>query len=87
MINYREDEEVFLDFLKYFSKPENDIDYLKLATGYLNLQKDFLNVINANPNLITHILTSSPRANGFYKAGLFKKYIPGLYRINEWEVL
>ena len=40
-----------------------------------------------NPGLCTDILTSSPRANGFYKGGLFKKYIPGLYRANELALL
>ena len=37
--------------------------------------------------LQTDILTSSPRANGFYRAGRFKKYIPGMYRANELKVL
>lgn len=33
------------------------------------------------------MLTSSPRANGFYKCGIFKKYIPGMYRANELNIL
>ena len=33
------------------------------------------------------MLTSSPRANGFYKAGRVKKYIPGIYRVNELKLL
>ncbi len=33
------------------------------------------------------ILTSSPRANGFYKGGRIKKYIPGIYRVNEMEMI
>jgi CDP-diacylglycerol--glycerol-3-phosphate 3-phosphatidyltransferase len=33
------------------------------------------------------VLTSSPRANGFYKAGRVKKYIPGIYRVNELQLL
>lgn len=33
------------------------------------------------------MLTSSPRANGFYKAGRVKKYIPGIYRVNELKML
>jgi len=37
--------------------------------------------------LKTDFLTSSPRANGFYKAGRFKKYIPGMYRVNEERIL
>lgn len=32
-------------------------------------------------------MTSSPRANGFYKGGKFKKYIPGMYRVNELNIL
>lgn len=34
-----------------------------------------------------HLLTSSPKANGFYKGGLVKKYIPGIYRFNEMKML
>ena len=44
-------------------------------------------MLNSNANLKTDVLTSSPRANGFYKAGRFKKYIPGMYRANELDVL
>lgn len=44
-------------------------------------------MLNKNPILKTEVLTSSPRANGFYKAGRFKKYIPGMYRVNELNVL
>ena len=43
--------------------------------------------MNKYSNLKTDILTSSPRANGFYKGGFFKKYIPGMYRANELAVL
>lgn len=32
-------------------------------------------------------MTSSPRANGFYRAGFVKKFIPGLYRVNEEKLL
>ena len=34
-----------------------------------------------------HLLTSSPKANGFYKGGTVKKYIPGIYRVNELNML
>lgn len=44
-------------------------------------------MLNSNEGLKTDVLTSSPRANGFYKAGRFKKYIPGMYRANELSVL
>jgi len=33
------------------------------------------------------LITSSPKANGFYKAGRVKKYIPGIYRVNELNML
>ena len=45
------------------------------------------NKLNKNPNLKTDLLTSSPRANGFYKGGFLKKYIPGMYRVNELKIL
>ena len=32
-------------------------------------------------------MTSSPKANSFYKAGKIKKYIPGLYRLNGIKLL
>ena len=61
---------------------------LKLATGYLNLQKEFLDeIVKSNQEGSIKILTSSPRANGFYRAGRVKKYIPGLYRVNEERLL
>ena len=61
---------------------------MKLATGYLNLQKEFVKeVIKADTPGKVQILTSSPRANGFYRAGMVKKYIPGLYRVNEEKLL
>ena len=34
-----------------------------------------------------NILTSSPGANSFYKAGRAKKFIPGLYRVNALNIL
>ena len=61
---------------------------MKLATGYLNLQKEYIKeVIKADTPGKFQILTSSPRANGFYRGGIFKKYIPGLYRVNEEKLL
>ena len=85
VINYREEEDFFLRFLKYLSTNSNSS--LKLATGYLNLQNELVTLLKQNPTLQADILTSSPRANGFYKAGLFKKYIPGMYRANEYALL
>lgn len=34
-----------------------------------------------------HLLTSAPKANGFYQAGRVKKYIPGIYRVSELKML
>jgi len=80
VVNYREDEELFLKLLK-----EHNGD-LRLATGYLNLTKEYLQAMSKRDGS-TSLLTSSPRANGFYKAGRVKKYIPGIYRVNELNTL
>ena len=91
MINYREDESTFLLLLKKLLLNDKDgfSSRLKLATGYLNLQKEFIAEMLKcrEPKSQVQILTSSPRANGFYRAGFFKKYIPGLYRVNEEKLL
>ena len=87
VVNYREDEDTLLALLKYFSDPDNGLQKFKLATGYFNLQQEIIDLLNKNQHLKTEVLTSSPRANGFYKAGRFKKYIPGMYRANELKVL
>ena len=61
---------------------------MRLATGYLNLQKEFTEeILKTKSNGQVQILTSSPRANGFYKGGFVKKYIPGMYRANEEKLL
>ena len=87
MINYREDEETFLALLRTLIMDKSN-SRLKFATGYLNLQKEFVKeVIRADSPGKVQILTSSPRANGFYKAGFVKKYIPGIYRVNEEKLL
>jgi len=85
VINYREDEDSLLRLLTHFAF--GGLSRFKLATGYFNLQQEITDRLNQNAGLKTEILTSSPRANGFYKAGRFKKYIPGMYRANELAVL
>ncbi len=60
VINYREDEELFLSLIKDLDEGE-----LSLATGYLNLTKPYLKALNDRSTLVK-VLTSSPRANGFY---------------------
>lgn len=81
VINLREDEEFFLSLLK-----DLDRGNLSMATGYLNLPKPYLTALNQCLGSV-RLLTSSPRANGFYKAGRVKKYIPGIYRVNEERML
>jgi CDP-diacylglycerol---glycerol-3-phosphate 3-phosphatidyltransferase len=80
VVNYREDEHLFLQLLKELGGD------LRLATGYLNLTKDYLEGLGQRLDKV-EILTSSPRANGFYQAGRIKKYIPGIYRVNELRTL
>ena len=37
VVNYREDEDVFKGLLAFFSRADNNLTKLKLATGYFNL--------------------------------------------------
>jgi len=76
VINLREDEELFLKFLAQVP------GQLRVGTGYLNLQREYLTAMARRQQQVS-VLTSSPRANGFYKGGRIKKYIPGIYRVNE----
>ena len=86
VIGFREDETTFIGLLKFLASKDSQFSSLSLATGYLNLQKQYIKLINELPGK-TNILTSSPRANSFYKAGRFKKFIPGLYRLNAVNML
>ena len=86
VIGYREDEQTFLKMLSEFVIGNSDTR-MRLATGYLNLQKEFMReILKSDFDGKVQLLTSSPRANGFYKGGFVKKYIPGMYRANE-EIL
>ena len=87
VIGYREDEHTFLEMLRQVIVAGSDTR-LRLATGYLNLQKEFTReMLKTDRDGAVQLLTSSPRANGFYKGGLVKKYIPGVYRANEERLL
>lgn len=87
-MGFREDETTFTSLLKFFADPANGLARLRLATGYLNLQKEYVDLIRRLPeDAGVDVLTASPRANGFHKAGRFKKYIPGLYRLNAINIL
>lgn len=65
---------------------DGDNAKVRLGTGYLNLQKEVFREL-MNVKHAVHLLTSSPKANGFYKGGRVKKYIPGVYRVNELNML
>ena len=85
VINYREDENLFQDILEELGPSEKC--RLRLASGYLNLQKGYLKNMFAslknNSALKVDLLTAAPKANGFYRAGRVKGKIPGVYRVNE----
>ena len=52
------------------------------------MQKEYLKeILKSDEADKVHILTSSPKANGFYQAGRIKKFIPGIYRANEERLL
>ena len=56
VVDYREDETFLLDLLSHYASlppsPEKDsvLTRIRLATGYLNLQKDYLEVLNGKAN-------------------------------------
>ena len=84
VIGYREDEQTFLELVRQLLTEEES--QLRLGTGYLNIQKELFAELMRSKSSI-ELLTSSPKANGFYQAGRVKKFIPGLYRCNELNML
>ena len=46
VIKFNEDEVCFHSLLKQMADPVNNFGHLKMATGYLNLQKEFRKVLN-----------------------------------------
>lgn len=46
VVGFREDETTFTELLKFLKNSENGLEKLKLATGYLNLQKSYADLIN-----------------------------------------
>jgi len=42
VIGFREDSTTFTSLLKYFQNPENGLKALKMSTGYLNLEKEYI---------------------------------------------
>ena len=73
--------------MNYIADPLNNIASLKMATGYLNIQKQIQALLNQSGMPSCDIITSSPQANSFYQAGRVKKHIPALYRLNAIELL
>lgn len=59
---------------------------MELSTGYLNLPDSIQKILKQN-NYDVNMVTSSPKANSFYKGGLVKKYIPWIYRYYEYLLL
>ncbi len=84
LINMKEDEEITTWLLNLVTKEANSkIDF---ASGYLNPSKSIFDSLT-NSSCKTSILTASPQANGFYWAGLIKKYIPKFYWHIEYKLL
>jgi CDP-diacylglycerol--glycerol-3-phosphate 3-phosphatidyltransferase len=59
---------------------------ITLASGYLNISSFIIDIFKSQ-NYKINLITSSPQANAFYKAGFFKKHIPNLYRYFEFNLL
>ncbi|CAI2359828.1 unnamed protein product [Moneuplotes crassus] len=84
MVNIREDEELFVQILEHLTKKEGaKIDF---CSGYLNIMDSYLNPIKSSKAEV-NLLTAAPSANGFYKAGFVKKWIPYFYREYEKRIL
>jgi len=73
-INQTDDQEILSNILS-----SNLFSSIKFSSGYFNLP-EFLQEKIKNNEYDFSAVTSSPRANSFYKAGFFKKNIPYLYR-------
>lgn len=80
-INQFDDKEILTEILKkdLFSK-------IRLSSGYLNLS-DFIVDYLSKGKMDVEVVTSSPQANSFYKAGFIKKNIPYFYRRYEQILL
>ena len=80
-INQFDDQEILKNLISkdYFSK-------IRLSSGYLNLSDFIINTFKSKDYEV-EIVTSSPKANSFYKAGFIKKNIPYFYRIYEQGIL
>jgi CDP-diacylglycerol--glycerol-3-phosphate 3-phosphatidyltransferase len=80
-IKQNDDQEILKELLTkdYFKK-------IRISSGYLNLCGKIINYLKDNDYEID-VITSSPQANSFYKAGFLKKNIPYLYRVFELNLL
>eukprot|EP00826_Nyctotherus_ovalis_P043506 TRINITY_DN458_c0_g3_i1.p1 TRINITY_DN458_c0_g3~~TRINITY_DN458_c0_g3_i1.p1 ORF type:complete len:267 (+),score=22.67 TRINITY_DN458_c0_g3_i1:944-1744(+) len=82
-IKFYEDEEVMCKLLETAAQRCSRI---KLASGYLNLPKSFSERLFSAKCPID-LMAASPKANGFYESGFFKRWIPILYRCFEYYLL
>ena len=82
-IKYREDEEVMRKVLEVAGEK---CRLIRLASGYLSLPEAYLKAL-MNAKCSVELLAASPQANGFHKAGFFKKWIPIFYRCFEYALL
>lgn len=82
-IKFYEDEEVMCKVLETAAQ---HCSRIKLASGYLNLPKSFSERL-FSAGCPIDLMAASPKANGFYEAGFFKRWIPILYRCFEYYLL
>jgi CDP-diacylglycerol--glycerol-3-phosphate 3-phosphatidyltransferase len=80
-INQLDDKEILTNLISsdLFSR-------IRLSSGYINLS-DFILNIWKDKDYAIQVVTSSPQANSFYKAGFLKKNIPYFYRRYEQMIL
>jgi len=82
-IKFYEDEEVLCEVLKTAAQ---HCKRIKLASGYLNLPKSFSERL-FKAKCPIELMAASPKANGFYESGFFKRWIPIFYRCFEYYLL
>ncbi len=82
-LKQNDDEEILENIL---NPTHNFFDKIRISSGYLNLTGFLTESLHKSTSSID-VVTSSPRANSFYKAGFLKKNIPYFYRRYEQLLL
>lgn len=59
---------------------------LIIASGYMNFSHNLMEMLKTFNQKIK-LISASPQANGFHKAGRIKSYIPYFYRAFELNML